>query len=147
MPLLSLPSMPVAKETIQISIFAYLFGMASINGLYPFALSFMAANFLYRRDYILPGIFSFMGTLMAMKSFMSLRYLGAMCIFFIIYILLNRIIRQNEFLFAVTVFFSNMLAGLIFLMTRGASPYDLFLLLIESGMACIMTFIIPGGMP
>ncbi len=147
MPLLSLPSMPVAKETIQISIFAYLFGMASINGLHPFALSFMAANFLYRRDYILPGIFSFMGTLMAMKSFMSLRYLGAMCIFFIIYILLNRIIRQNEFLFAVTVFFSNMLAGLIFLMTRGASPYDIFLLLIESGMACIMTFIIPGGMP
>lgn len=146
-PSLSLPSGTVTKEMIQISIFAYLFGMASINGLYPFALSFMAANFLYRRDYILPGVFSFLGIFMTMKSFVSLRYLGAMGIFLIIHTLLNKINRQNEFLLGVTVFFSNMFAGFIFLMTRGLSPYDIFLLVAESGMACIMTFVIPGGMP
>ncbi len=144
---LPLPSMPVTKEAIQISIFAYLFGMASINGLYPFALSFMAANFLYRRDYIVAGIFSFLGTLKAMRSIVSLRYLGAMGIFLLICNLLTRINRQNEFRFGLTIFFSNVLAGLIFLMTRGLSPYDIFLLLIESGMASIMTFIIAGGMP
>ena len=97
-------SMPVTKA-IQISIFAYLFGMASINGLYPFALSFMAANFLYRRDYIVAGIFSFLGTLTAMRSIVSLRYLGAMGIFLLICNLLTRINRQNEFRFGLTIFF------------------------------------------
>jgi stage II sporulation protein E len=147
MSFLSMPSMPVTKEAIQISIFAYLLGMASINGLYPFALSFMAANFLYRRDYILPGLFSFLGTLTAMKSIVSLRYLGAMGLFLLMYNLLNRLNRQNEFRFGMTIFFSNVLAGMVFLMTRGVSPYDMFLLIIESGMASIMTFIIAGGMP
>lgn len=138
---------PLAKEVIPVGIIAYLFGMASINGLYPFALSFMAANLLYRKEYILPGIFSFLGTLMAMKSLSSFRYLCAMGIFLLIYNQLNRINWKNEFLFGTAVFVSNMFAGAVFLINRAVSPYDIFLLILESGMACIMTFMISGGMP
>jgi len=148
MPTLSLSVGHATKEVIHLSIFAFLFGMASINGLYPFALSFTAANFIYRKNFINPAVFSYLGTLVAMKSIISIRYLGAIVIFFIIYTLLNRTNRQNQFLLLVLgVFFSNMLPGLIFLKTYGISPYDVFLLLAESGMACIMTYIIPGGIP
>ncbi|WP_213974400.1 stage II sporulation protein E [Tepidanaerobacter acetatoxydans] len=137
----------LAKEVIPVCIIAYLFGMASINGLYPFALSFMAANLLYRKEYMLPGIFSFLGTLMAMKSLSSFRYLCAMGIFLLIYNQLNRINWKNEFIFGTAVFVSNMFAGAVFLVSRAVSPYDIFLLILESGMACIMTFMISGGMP
>lgn len=148
MPTLSLSVGHATKEVIHLSIFAILFGMASINGLYPFALSFTAANFIYRKNFIIPAVFSYLGTLVAMKSIISIRYLGAIVIFFIIYTLLNRTNRQNQFLLlGLGVFFSNMLPGLIFLKTYGISPYDVFLLLAESGMACILTYIIPGGIP
>lgn len=60
MPFLLPTQKPVTKEKIQVSVFGLLFGMASINGLYPFGLSFMAANSLYRGDYILPAFFSFL---------------------------------------------------------------------------------------
>jgi hypothetical protein len=85
--------------------------MASINGLYPFALSFMAANFLYRRDYILPGVFSFLGTLIAMKSIISLRYLGAMGIFLLIYFLHKRFYGESELALGAMVFLSNLHCG------------------------------------
>ncbi|NLZ54386.1 MAG: stage II sporulation protein E, partial [Thermoanaerobacteraceae bacterium] len=136
------------KEVIPLSIFAFLFGMASINGLYPFTLSFAAANFIYRNNFIIPTVFSYLGTLVAIKGIISIRYLGAIGIFFIIYTLLNRTNRQNQLLLlGLAVFFSNVLSGLIFLRTYGISPFDIFLLLAESVMASIMTFIIPGGMP
>lgn len=138
----------ITREVIFLSIFALLFGMASINGLFPFALSFVAANLIYRDNFIIPTVFSYLGTLVAMKSIISIRYLGAIGTFFVIYTLLNRTNRQNQhLLLGLGVFFSNMLPGLIFLKTYGISPYDVFLLLAESGMACIMTYIIPGGMP
>lgn len=145
--LLSL-SAGLTKEAINVSIFAFLFGMASINGLHPFALSFAAANFIYRSNFIIPTVFSYFGTLVTIKSLASVRYLGAIGIFFIIYTLLNRTNRQNQLLLlGLGVFLSNVLAGLIFLRAYEISPYDIFLLLAESAMACIMTFIIPGGMP
>lgn len=138
----------IAKEVIPLSIFSFLFGMASINGLHPFALSFAAANFIYRNNFIIPAVFSYLGTLTAIKSIASIRYLGAIGMFFIIYTLLNRSNRQNQlFLLGIGVFAANVVAGLIFLRYYGISPYDVFLLLAESGMASIMTFIIPGGMP
>ena len=36
---------------------------------------------------------------------------------------------------------------MFFFNDTGVSLYDIFLLLVESAIACIMTFIIPGGMP
>jgi len=136
------------REFIHISVFALLFGMASINGLYPFALSFAAANFIYRGNFIIPAVFSYVGTLAAMRNIASVRYLAAIIVFFIIYTLIQKTNRYNQILLlGVGVFISNMLPGLIFLKNYGITPYDLFLLLAESGMASIMTFIIPGGMP
>lgn len=122
--------------------------MASINGLHPFALSFAAANLIYRESFIVPALFSFLGSLIDMKSAASIRYLAAMAIFFFTYSLLRKANRQNRLLLlGLGVFFSNMIPGLIYLKAHGISPYDLFLLLAESGLAYIMTFIIPGGMP
>lgn len=145
---LSLPLGSASREFIQLSIFAVLFGMASINGLHPFALSFAAANLIYRESFIVPALFSFLGSLIDMKSAASIRYLAAMAIFFFTYSLLRKANRQNRLLLlGLGVFFSNMIPGLIYLKAHGISPYDLFLLLAESGLAYIMTFIIPGGMP
>ena len=81
---LSLPLGSASREFIQLSIFAVLFGMASINGLHPFALSFAAANLIYRESFIVPALFSFLGSLIDMKSAASIRYLAAMAIFFLL---------------------------------------------------------------
>ena len=148
LPVLSVPMGSATREYVQLGIFALLFGMASINGLHPFALSFAAANLIYRESFIIPAAFSFFGTLIVLKSAVSIRYLAAIGIFFIVYTLLHKSNRQHQLLLlGLGIFFSNMLPGLIFLKTRGITLYDVFLLLAESSMACIMTFIIPGGMP
>ena len=57
-PLLSKSLKTKTKEMLGVSVLAILFGIASINGLHPFGLSFLAANVLYRRRYILPTAFS-----------------------------------------------------------------------------------------
>ncbi|HHX22966.1 MAG: stage II sporulation protein E [Tepidanaerobacteraceae bacterium] len=147
LPFSLISSKPVVKELMRVGVFGFILGMASIDGLYPFGLSFMAANSLYRKDYILPGVFSFLGTLLAMQSIISLRYLGAMGIFLLIFFLHKRFYGESELALGAMVVLSNLIAGILFLTTRGVSLYDIFLLLVESAIACIMTFIIPGGMP
>ena len=69
-----------------------------------------------------------------------------MVIFLAIFRFIDRTGRTSELKLGLTVFLSNMLSGAL-LIIRGMSPYDLFLLVMESSMASVMTFIIPGGLP
>ena len=134
------------SEQLWFNVFAFLFGMASINGLYPFGLSYLAAAVLHRKKFITTAIFSFLGILLAMKSPAALRYLGAMSLFTLGVSFFKTRVKHRELLVGLLVFISNALAGLLYLSIMGMSPYDLLLLGMESGLACIVTFIIPGGL-
>lgn len=134
------------SEQLWFDAVAFLFGMASINGLYPFGLSYMAAAVLYKKKFITAGLFSFLGLLVALKSPAALRYLGAMALFALSANLFKAKINNRALLTGLLVFLSNTLAGLVYLSVVGVSPFDLLLLGMESGLACIVTFIIPSGL-
>lgn len=55
--------------------------------------------------------------------------------------------REKEYTLGILVFLSNFLAGIVFFWFSGSSIYDIFLLVMESALASIVTFIIPGGIP
>lgn len=126
---------------------ALLFGMASINGLYPFGLSFTAATAFYKRKFILVAFFSFIGNLIMLRDVAALHYLGAILVFTVIFAIFEKTFRTKEYALGILVFLSNLLAGMVFLWFMGTSIYDIFLLIMESGLACVVAFIIPGGIP
>jgi len=134
------------SESLWFNMTAFLFGMASINGLYPFGLSYLAAAMLHRKKSVAAGLFSFAGILLAMRNPAALRYLGAMVLFTLAFNLLKTGTKHKELVAGVTVFMSNALAGLLYLSVIGMSPYDLLLLGMESALASIVTFIIPAGL-
>lgn len=126
---------------------AFLFGMASINGLYPFGLSFTAATAFHKRKFVLVAFFSFIGNLIMLRDVTAFHYLGAILIFAAAFVIFEKIFRTKEYALGILVFLSNFLAGIVFLWFMGASIYDIFLLTMESGLACVVTFIIPGAIP
>lgn len=134
------------SEHLWFHLTAFFFGMASINGLYPFGLSYLAAAMLHRKKSIAAGLFSFTGILVAMKNLAALRYLGAMVLFVTAFNILKSKAMHRELTAGLIVFISNSLAGLLYLSIAGMSPYDLLLLGMESALASIATFIIPGGL-
>lgn len=136
----------VSLDLLWLNLFALLFGMAPINGLYPFGLSFPAASILYRKKFVLPGLFSFAGIMISMKSPVAFRYLVTMLLFYVSFNVLKSIVRRKELLAGLLIFISNMVSGIIYLAVSGISPYDLLLLSMESGLASIVTFIIPAGL-
>ncbi|WP_422447748.1 stage II sporulation protein E [Thermoanaerobacterium sp. DL9XJH110] len=136
----------ISSESLWLSLLAFCFGRASLNGLYPFGLSFTAAAALYREKFAAAGLFSLLGIVSAVKSPAALRYFFATAIFTAAFTVLQKHLKPGEFLTAALVFISNALGGLIFLVTGGYSPYDLLLLVMECGLSCIMIFIIPGGL-
>jgi len=137
----------LTSEMAQVVFFAFIFGMATINGLYPFGLAFMASRAFSRKNYLLPGIFSFLGILVVVRMPNSFRYLGAMMIFGLGFTFFGKQIQKSAFLTGALVFVSNAIAGTIFLTINGISPYDLLILTLESLLTGIMPFILIGGMP
>lgn len=135
-----------ASEHLWFHLAAFLFGMASINGLYPFGLSYMAASMLYGKKSAAAGLLAFMGILIAMKNLAAFRYLGAMVLFAACFSILTSKTKHRELAAGIIVFLSNALSGLIYLSFVGMSPYDLLLLGMESALASIAVFIIPGGL-
>lgn len=134
-------------EMVQASAFALIFGMASINGLYPFGLSFMAACALSKKRFIIPGLFSLMGILIAIQIHGALRYLLAMIFFSLGFAIFKNRIYKSALLAGTFIFLSNTVAGLIYLSAKGLSPYDILLLGMESVLTSVMAFILIGGMP
>ena len=126
LPFSLISSKPVVKELMRVGVFGLILGMASKDLIYPFGLSFMAANSLYRKDYILPGVFSFLGTLLAMQSIISLRYLGAMGIFLLIFFLHKRFYGESELALGAMVVLSNLIAGICFFLTTRESHYMIY---------------------
>lgn len=134
------------KEDFWVASLAFLFGITSLNGLYPFGLSFTAAIALYKNRLGLGIIFSFLGNLLMIRSLASLRYLLALIIFTLSFLFFENKVREKNYILGVLTFSSILISGFSFLLARGISPYDLWLLVMESLLAGIMVFIIPCGM-
>lgn len=133
-------------EQIWFNFSAFIFGMASINGLYPFGLAYMASSALYKKKIISAGIFAFLGTLASLRSPMALRYLFAMVIFAMAYTISPKF-RRGEFMAGFMLFASDMVSGMLYLGIKGYTPYDLLILAMESIIAAILVYIIPAGLP
>ncbi len=144
---LSVPKQISISEPFWFNLLALLFGMASINGLYPFGLSYTATSVLYRKKFVSAGIFSLIGVILAVKSFAFTRHLAAIIVFTLAFLFFEEVLKSKSYLAGVLVFVSNSVAGMAFLMLRGITPYDVVLLTMESLAASIMTFIIPVGLP
>lgn len=134
-------------EIVLTCVFGFLFGHASINGLYPFGLSFVAAMALGKNNTLMAGIFSLLGVSTAIRNYTVLRYFAAIVIFYIAYILSDKLFDNKKIQIGFVVFISNSLVGFTFLLIRGFSLYNILLLLIESSLSCIMAYIIPCGLP
>ena len=142
---LSFPKQISVSEQFWFNLLALLFGMASINGLHPFGLSYTATSVIYRKKFVSAGIFSLIGLIFAVKSIIFTRYLVAMIIFILVFLFFEEAFKSKSYLAGVLVFVSNLTAGIAFLMLKGITPYDVILLIMESLAASIMTFIIPSG--
>ncbi len=144
---LSFPKQISVSEQFWFNLLALLFGMASINGLHPFGLSYTATSVIYRKKFVSAGIFSLIGLIFAVKSIIFTRYLVAMIIFILVFLFFEEAFKSKSYLVGVLVFVSNLTAGIAFLMLKGITPYDVILLIMESLAASIVTFIIPVGLP
>ncbi|MDI3481292.1 MAG: stage sporulation protein [Tepidanaerobacteraceae bacterium] len=141
-----LESKYLLSEGLWFHLTAFFFGMASINRLYPFGLSYLAASMLHGKQYISAGFMAFLGILISIKNPAAFRYLGAMILFAACFNLLISRTSHRELATGIIVFASNALAGLLYLSFVGISLYDLLLLGMESILTGIATFIIPAGL-
>jgi len=134
------------SEQMWFCFFGLIFGMASINGLYPFGLAYMASTTaVYRNRIISVGFFAFLGILVSVRNAVAFRYLISMAIFIIAFTALAKG-RRKEWLPGFLLFASNMAAGMIYLAVVGYTLYDLLLLTMESCIAAILIYIIPSGL-
>ena len=134
-------------EHVHVNIIALLLGMASISGLYPFGISYVAALSFYQKDFLPAALLCSAGTVIALRDVIAIRHLAAIVIFSLAYFALKKVIRKKIYAVGILVFCSNLIAGTIFLAIRGFSPYDVVILFMESTLAAAFTYIIPGGMP
>jgi stage II sporulation protein E len=136
------------SEQFWFNLLALLFGMASINGLYPFGLAYTSASVLYRKKFVSACLFTLIGVLLTLRNFTVLRHLGAVLIFTLVFLFFKKLIESKSYLAGFLALLSNFTAGLVFLLLSEAlTPYELILLTMESSIASLMMFIIPVGLP
>jgi len=135
----------LSSEQIWLYFFGFVFGMASINGLYPFGLAFMASAAVFRNRILSAGVFTFLGLLASIRNPVAFRYLIAMVLFLVTFTIAAKN-RRKEWVPGLLLFASNMAAGIIYLGLKGYTLYDLLLLTMESSIAAIMLYIIPAGL-
>lgn len=137
----------VVPEHLWFDVSAFVCGMASIKGLYPFGLSFTAAAAIHRKRHVPAAAFALAGAVIMLRNLQALRYLAAYAIFLVVFKLLPPAVKHRDYPVSVLAFFSNALAGGLFLIGKGTAPYDLIFLLMESTLSAIAIFILPGGLP
>ncbi len=129
---LNMKQSPLKIRDILINVIGLLLGRATIlSGLSPFGLAFYAASFAGDVRSLTLGLSIIAGLITAGLGIISVKYIMALILFTVFYLINKRTVFKKKFYVALICFSSLFLTGLIPVMQQGLLLYDILMLFLN----------------